>query len=55
MFSSDEENLSQRNCKHDGEEISKIVYKDKFGTKASEVVKAVEPLVKVLQMGINRS
>jgi hypothetical protein len=50
MFYSDEWNGCQWAHKQDGKDIKKRVFENTFWKKATEVVKIVEPLVKVLRL-----
>eukprot|EP00253_Pinus_taeda_P028843 PITA_28843 len=50
MFSSDEWNQSNWSNKPEGKELKRKVYEETFWRKAAEVVKLVEPLVKVLRL-----
>eukprot|EP00253_Pinus_taeda_P022909 PITA_22909 len=50
IFSSDEWNQSQWSLKQEGKELKKKVNEEIFWRKAAEIVKVVEPLVKVLRM-----
>eukprot|EP00253_Pinus_taeda_P027219 PITA_27219 len=50
MFSSDEWNKINCSNKQEGKELKKKVYEEIFWRKAAEIVKLVEPLVKVLRL-----
>eukprot|EP00253_Pinus_taeda_P023136 PITA_23136 len=50
IFSSEEWNLSQWSHKVEGKELKKKVNEETFWRKAAEIVKLVEPLVKVLRL-----
>ncbi|KAH9301100.1 hypothetical protein KI387_012683, partial [Taxus chinensis] len=50
MFSSDEWNASKWSRKQDGKDTKMKFFDDLFWKKAVEIVKVVEPLVKVLRL-----